>query len=205
MTNFASSPAASFTVAHLTQNSSFSTELSFSAGYQEDSLFSSYATGPLLSVGYTSDLSAGISIGKQLSRGWSVTGFAELGGGIVGNNPDSLVTFGPVVHASAGIAAAKRGVFSKSDRLAIYAGTRPKALSGNATIRLPVSRDVQGNIHYQNVQANLADSSIPFRAGVAYGTALPSDFSLLFNLNADFDVPAGSAAGTASLRLNKQF
>jgi hypothetical protein len=60
-----------------------------------------------------------------------------------------------VVLASAAIGLSKTGVFCDSDKLGLVVSMPNHTISGSAAFNLPVSRDMDGNISYENQKLNL--------------------------------------------------
>ncbi|WEX09485.1 S8 family peptidase [Chelativorans sp. AA-79] len=195
-----------FSVSRLIAREGFSSELSFSFGQSGGSFFGTEARGPFMAAENTGNLAAGVSISKALSAFWSVGAYAEFGSTFVDDDPSALVDYGSFAYASGGLTARRRDVFTGRDMLDFYAGVRPAAFAGEAKLRLPVGRDADGTIRYDDLSVDLADSDLPLRLGFVYKNRTEQDFDLLFGFNTDF--LAGSdpePVYSVSLGLKKEF
>ncbi|MCT7374385.1 S8 family peptidase [Chelativorans salis] len=198
--------SAAFSLSRLTARENFATELSFSFGHSANRFFGNAANGPFLPAEDTGNVAAGFSISTALSSAWSVGAYAEFGSGFVGDDPSALVDYGAFAYASGGLSARRRGVITGRDTLDLYAGLRPKTVAGKADLSLPVGRDTDGTIHYEEIGIDLAKADLPLRLGFVYRNRTASDFDVLFGLNTDF--VAGSDPDpvlSVSLGLKKKF
>lgn len=198
--------SAAFSISRLTARDGYATELSLSFGHSADGFFGSRTSGPFVAAQYTDSLSAGVSVSKSLSERWSVGAYAEFGSGLVGESPSALVEYGTFAYASGGLTARRRDVVTGRDMLDLYAGVRPAAVAGTADISLPVGRDTDGTIRYDNVAVDLARSDLPMRMGFVYRNRTERDFDLHLGFNTDF-LAAGEPEPvySLSLGLTKEF
>ncbi|WP_163270427.1 S8 family peptidase [Chelativorans alearense] len=195
-----------FSLSRLTARENFATELSFSFGHSANRFFGYTASGPFLPAEDTGNVAVGFSVSKALSSAWSVGAYAEFGSGFVGDDPSALVDYGAFAYASGGLSARRRGVATGHDTLDLYAGVRPKTVAGKADFSLPVGRDLDGTIQYEEIGVDLAKSDLPLRLGFVYRNRTERDFDVLFGLNTDF--MAGSDPDpvlSVSLGLKKKF
>jgi hypothetical protein len=208
MSDAPGAPAMGMSVSRLTERGSFATELSMSASHHRNRLFASYTSGPFLGVDSTTSVTASLGATAKLGAGWTLSGVVELGAGATAQRPGGLVAFGPLVHASAGVAANRHDLFFAGDRLTLYAGIRPRAVAGVATVRLPVSRDMEGRIAYDSIAVDLAaGGGLPARAGFGYAASFDHGLDLSMNVNLDFDAlrHEQAAAASASVALRRRF
>jgi subtilisin family serine protease len=203
----AGAPAAAVALSRLREHARFTTEFSLSAGHHQNRLFDTVASGPFLGADSTTTTTASVGATARLGEHWSLSGFAEIGVGAVAGRTGGLAQLGPILHASAGIAAARHDTLLAGDRLNLYLGLRPRVVAGTARLRVPVARDQAGAIGYEAFDVDLASGGgVPLRAGFGYLATLPGAVDLSLNANVDFDATVAEAPlGSASVALRKRF
>lgn len=196
--------AISFGMSRFLKRGPVSIETMLSGGHATNSFFGSFGTGPFVSAQHSSNIATGMSVTAPFVPGWSLTGFVEIGAGSIAMKEASLATYGPMVHGSAGFSLTSRQLFGHRDQLTLYGGIRPTAIAGTGVVRLPVSRDQEGQIQYQELRFGLANADIPLRVGFNYETAIAGDFKGRFSMNSDFHV-RGKPSTSFAIGLNKVF
>ncbi|MCR4268570.1 S8 family peptidase [Nitratireductor sp. ZSWI3] len=197
---------ASFAVSRLASRERFAGELSLSAGHASDGLFGQAAEGPFLAAQSSFYSAVNLSLGADLGRGWSLTGFAEMGAGLAEQRPQALVQLGGISYGSLGLSLGKRALLSARDTLSLYAGTLPTALTGIARLRLPVARNDEGVIFYEPITVDLTDADLPLRFGLSYDTVTPHAFDLRFNADLRFLMGVADSSTLAlAVSLSKGF
>jgi subtilase-type serine protease len=207
MDDRAGAPAATVALSRLREAGRFSLEYSLSAGHRQNRLFDTFASGPFLGTASTTTATASIGATARLGEHWSLSGFAEIGTGAVASRPGSLAELGPILHASAGMSAARHDTLVAGDRLNFYVGMRPRVVAGTARLRLPVARDTAGNIAYEAIAVNLSrGAGLPLRAGFGYLATLSGEVDLSLNANVDFDaLTSETPSASASVALRRRF
>ena len=155
-----------------------------------DTAFASLAHAWQLGSGYQLDASGSLGISR-------LSGINALISGV-----DS------VVLASAAVGISKTSVFTDTDRLGVVASLPNHSISGSANLSLPVSRDLDGNISYQQSKISLVGTGTETDLQ-AYWTNSFGEHSKLtvaagLRLQPDGDAKAGSQ-GIAMLRYNLRF
>ncbi|MFC6490219.1 S8 family peptidase [Nitratireductor sp. GCM10026969] len=197
---------AAFSLSRITANDKFASEISFSFGHSGAGFFGSETRGPFLAGRNTANAAAGISVSTAISRAWSVGAYAEFGSGFVSDAPHALVDYGALAYASGGLSARRRGVLTERDTIDFYGGMRPSAVAGEAEVNLPVGRDADGTIHYENIAVDLADTDLPLRFGLVYRNRTERDFDVLFGFNTDLVAASDpDPVFSFSLGLTKEF
>ena len=102
-----------------------------------DTAFLAYDRGLALGNGYSLDISASL-------------GYSRLSG------VNQLVSsVDDIMLASGAVGFSKTGVFRDADKLGLVVSVPNHTISGSADFNIPVSRDTEGNISYQNQKLNL--------------------------------------------------
>ncbi|MBX3531814.1 MAG: S8 family serine peptidase [Rhizobiaceae bacterium] len=203
----AGAPAAAVSLSRLREHARFTTEFSLSAGHHQNRLFDAVSSGPFLGVDSTTATTASVGATARFGEHWSLSGFAEIGVGAVAGRTGGLAQIGPILHASAGVAAARHDALLAGDRLSLYLGLRPRVVAGRARLRVPAARDQSGAIAYEAFDVDLSSGGgVPLRAGFGYLATLPGAVDLSLNANIDFDATVEEEPlASASVALRKRF
>jgi hypothetical protein len=155
-----------------------------------DTAFVAWDHGTSFGSGYSLDLSASL-------------GYSRLAGvNQLVNNVDQITL------ASAAVGFGKSGVFADSDRLGLVVSMPNHTINGSASLLMPVSRDMEGNITYQSQSLNLVGTGTETDIQ-AYWTNQFSDrnqLSLAAGVRLQPEGDSNAAAdGIAMLRWNLKF
>jgi subtilisin family serine protease len=148
--------------------------------------------------------SANLSFDSNLAEGFSVFGGAELGratGEAVG---DGFVTnFDAASFSGFHLGVAKANLLQKGDRVTLSLAQPIRADAGNVTMNLPVGRDKDGNIIYDQVSGNLSPSGREIDIAASYYMQPDAFSSLQFDVMYALD--SGHVAGERSYGVGASF
>jgi hypothetical protein len=148
--------------------------------------------------------SANLSFDSNLAEGFSVFGGAELGratGEAVG---DGFVTnFDAASFSGFHLGVAKANLLQKGDRVTLSLAQPIRADAGNVTMNLPVGRDKDGNIIYDQVSGSLSPSGREIDIAASYFMQPDAFSSLQFDVMYALD--SGHVAGERSYGVGASF
>ncbi|WP_295807117.1 S8 family peptidase [uncultured Nitratireductor sp.] len=186
MTETSAGEAMQFAISRLTRRRGLVSELTVSAGHARGGLFGLQTESPFAMAQSNGRLSAGLTLSAPLGYRWSLSGYGEFGVAHAREAPWTLVDYGALTYASGGVVLDKAGLVTPVDNARLYAGMKPKALTGHAALRLPVGRSKMGAITYEVADVDLAEGDFPVRFGFSYTQRTRNDFDLRVNANMDF-------------------
>ncbi|WP_027833717.1 S8 family peptidase [Maritalea myrionectae] len=151
-----------------------------------------------------SSQSANLSFDTDLSNGISVFGAAELGRASGQAEGDGFVTaFNTAQFSGFHLGVAKADFVQKGDRVTLSLAQPIHADAGDVTMNLPVGRDKDGNIIYEQVSGNLSPSGREIDIAASYFMQ-PDAFSTL-QFDVMYALDAGHVAGERSYGIGASF
>ncbi|MCF4097702.1 S8 family serine peptidase [Maritalea mediterranea] len=152
----------------------------------------------------TSAQSVNLSFNSSLSNGFEVFGGAEMGRAVGQTNGDGFVTnFDDANFSGFHVGVAKSNLVQKGDRVTLSLAQPIRADSGNVTMNLPVGRDKDGNIIYDQVTGDLSPSGREIDFAASYFMELDAFSDLQFDVMYALD--AGHIAGQRSYGIGASF
>lgn len=148
--------------------------------------------------------SANLSFDTDLSNGISMFGGAELGRASGQAEGDGFVTaFNTAQFSGFHLGVAKADFVQKGDRVTLSLAQPIRADAGDVTMNLPVGRDKDGNIIYEQVSGNLSPSGREIDIAASYFMQ-PDAFSTL-QFDVMYALDAGHVAGERSYGIGASF
>lgn len=155
--------------------------LGFESGIvmERDTLLGSASAGAM-SLGDSANTAyAGVSAESSLGSGLSLFGGFEIGRTYVKSSSDSMVSGMSALSSTAfRLGAVQTGIVDENDRM-VFALSQPLRVgSGTATLDLPQSRDVDGNVYRSLSSQSLAADGRELDVQLAYSSKLSEDETL---------------------------
>lgn len=148
--------------------------------------------------------SANLSFNSDLSNGINLFGGAELGRAVGQASGDGFVTnFDGASFSGFHIGVAKADLLQKGDRVTLSLAQPIRADAGTVTMNLPVGRDKDGNIIYDQVTGNLSPSGREIDIAASYFMQ-PDAFSTL-QFDVMYALDAGHVAGDRTYGIGASF
>lgn len=148
--------------------------------------------------------SANLSFNSDLSNGINLFGGAELGRAVGQASGDGFVTnFDGASFSGFHIGVAKADLLQKGDRVTLSLAQPIRADAGTVTMNLPVGRDKDGNIIYDQVTGNLSPSGREIDIAASYFMQ-PDAFST-FQFDIMYALDAGHVAGERTYGIGASF
>ncbi len=148
--------------------------------------------------------SANLSFDSDLAQGFSVFGGAELGRAVGQASGDGFVTnFDGASFSGFHVGVAKADLLQKGDRVTLSLAQPIRADAGTITMNLPVGRDKNGNIIYDQVSGNLSPSGREIDIAASYFMQPDAFSSLQFDVMYALD--SGHVAGERSYGVGASF
>lgn len=148
--------------------------------------------------------SANLSFDTDLTNGISLFGGAEIGRASGQAEGDGFVTeFNSAQFSGFHLGVAKADFVQKGDRITLSLAQPIRADAGDITMNLPVGRDKDGNIIYDQVSGNLSPSGREIDIAASYFMQ-PDAFSTL-QFDVMYALDAGHVAGERSYGVGASF
>ena len=163
---------------------------------ESNSVLGTYSAGVLkLGSGATTAF-AGINAGLSLTSTVQVFGGATLGYSSISSADNSMVTgIRGLTSGSAYAGITKTQLFGDNDRFGVVFGVPMRINSGTANVNAPVSRDVDGNVAFDNRSVSLASNKLEYSTQAFYSTELSNQQSLGFGIGARFNAADAGSKG----------
>jgi subtilisin family serine protease len=151
----------------------------------------------------------GFTATARLGDGYALFGGAHIGLSKPSGSGDSLIqSASSVVTQSFNLGLAKEGVWGARDQAGVVFSQPLRAVSGNATVAVPVSRDFFGNVSYTSVTSDLGADGRELNLQGFYKTPVAAGASLnlgaMLRLQPD-NVRSAPPAGVAMAQFRMQF
>lgn len=154
---------------------------------EENSVLGTYSDGALSMGSSANTVFAGVGLGFDIDEKLTVFSGVNVGYTLVDNTNNSLIKdVNGLVSGSAYLGLVKESVFTESDRFGLVAGIPLTTLSGTADFMLPVSRDIDGNIDYQELSVDLKNTAPRYTAQAFYNSRIDENQSVGFGIGAEF-------------------
>lgn len=138
---------------------------------------------------------ASVDGGLDMARGFRMFAGATIGYSMVSSAPDSVITkVNGLISSNAYAGVSKTGVFGDADRAGIVVGLPMRINAGQVSLRLPMERDIDGNVSFQDAKVSIRNSKLEWTAQAFYNTDIGANQSLGFGLGARFN-PVDTAGG----------
>ena len=157
---------------------------------ESNSVLGSYSSGVLkLGSGATTAF-AGINAGLSLTDTVQVFGGATIGYSSISAADNSMVTgIRGLTSGNAYAGVTKTQLFSDNDRFGFVVGVPMRINTGTANVYAPVSRDIDGNVMFDNSSVSLKSNTVEYSTQAFYSTELSNQQSLGFGVGARFNAP----------------
>ena len=174
---------------------------------ERSTFLGSMSDGALAFGQNTPTVFGGFTVTARLGEGYALFGGAHLGVSKPSGGADSLIQSATtVVTQSFNLGLAKDKIWGEGDQAGVVFSQPLRAVSGNATVSVPVGRDFFGNVSYTSVTSNLGadgrelDLQGFYKTPVAPGASLNIGGMLRFQPdNVRSAAPAG--VGMAQFRM----
>lgn len=172
---------------------------------EQNSVLGNYSDGALNMGASANTVFAGVGIGYNPTDDITLIGGASFGYTRVEADDNSMIkSVDNLSSGSAYLGMIKTGVFNNSDRFGIIAGVPLTTLSGTANAMLPVSRDIDGNISYDQIDIDLKNTAPEYTTQAFYNSKIDDHQSFGVGIGARFN-QSESTEMVGMFKYNLQF
>lgn len=174
-------------IEHTFKNEKFNVNINLGMLNEQNSVLGNYSDGALNLGASANTVFAGIGMGYNVTETVSVIGGANFGYTLVNADNNSMIKdVDNLTSGSAYFGAVKTGIFNDTDRFGIIGGVPLTTVSGTANAMLPVSRDIDGNVSYDQVDIDLENTAPEYTAQAFYNSKISEYQSFGLGIGARF-------------------
>jgi hypothetical protein len=172
---------------------------------EQNSVLGNYSDGALDMGASANTIFAGVGLGYNPTDDITLIGGASFGYTRVEADNNSMIkSIDSLSSGSAYLGMIKTGVFNDSDRFGVIAGVPLTTLSGTASAMLPVSRDIDGNISYDQIDIDLKNTAPEYTTQAFYNSKIDEHQSFGVGIGARF-TQSDSTEMVGMFKYNLQF